>query len=356
MLTNRIVALRERMDEGGLDALLVSSMINIRYLTGFTGSHGLLVITGGSQSLLTDSRYRVQARAQVRGTHIIITTLDPFEEAARRKFLARAKRVGFEAHQVTYAQYRKFRKLFPHVAFASTANMVEEGMLVKAPDEVRLIRRAAEISDRVFEKILGVIRPGIREREVAAEISYLHKRFGADRDAFETIVASGERGALPHGRASDKKIRSGELVTMDFGCVVGGYHSDITRTIAVGKPSVRAREMHDAVLEAQHEAVASARGGMPAKDVDAVARKRIAQRGFGRYFNHSLGHGLGLQVHEPPKVSQLSKETLRAGSVITIEPGVYIPGFGGVRIEDDVVLTDKGCDLLTNASRELIIV
>ena len=229
-------------------------------------------------------------------------------------------------------------------------------MLVKDDHEVEMIRRAVGISDKVFDDVLKVIRVGVRELEVAAEISYLHKSLGAERDAFETIVASGERSALPHARATEKKIKAGELLTLDFGCVVNGYNSDITRTIAIGKTSIRAKRMYDVVREAQQEAIESAKGGIWAKDLDAVARKRIERLGYGKYFNHSLGHGLGLHVHERPKVSQLSKERLRSGSVITIEPGVYLPKFGGVRIEDDVLLTESGCVVLNKATKEFIVI
>jgi Xaa-Pro aminopeptidase len=248
------------------------------------------------------------------------------------------------------------RKLFPSVAFASTSDIVEEAMLAKDEHEIGMIRRAVRISDRVFEKVLDAIRPGVNELEISAEISYLHKSLGAERDAFETIVASGERSAFPHARASQKKIRSGELVTLDFGCVVDGYNSDITRTVIVGKANMRAKRMYEAVCEAQQEAINSAKAGMWARDLDAVARKSIGRRGYGKFFNHSLGHGLGLHVHERPKVSQLSTERLRAGSVITIEPGVYIPDFGGVRIEDDVLLTANGCVVLNEATKEFIVV
>ncbi|MBI5472930.1 MAG: aminopeptidase P family protein [Ignavibacteriae bacterium] len=343
------------MRKHGLDALIVSSISNIRYLTGFTGSNGLLIIASRSALFFSDIRFLEQAKLEVRNCRVHITKFGLYEEASRRKALHGASRVGFESQQITYAQYRVLRRLFPSTSFASTKEIVEDVMLVKDEAEIALMRKAAEISDQVFGEVVKIIRPGISELEIAGTISYLHRKLGAERDAFEIIVASGERSAFPHARATQKKIKSGELVTLDFGCVVGGYNSDITRTVAVGKASLRAKRMYDVVHDAQQTAIESARGGMWAKDLDAVARQRIEKRGMGKFFNHSLGHGLGLHIHERPRVSELSKERLRAGSVITIEPGVYVPGFGGVRIEDDVLLTENGCVVLNTAPKEFLI-
>lgn len=356
MLKKRLSRLRTGISGKGLDAIIVSSLTHIRYLSGFTGSNALLIVGAKSSIFLTDTRYVLQASREVSGCKIIITTKPLLEEAAKRKILGVGNRVGFQADQITYAQYRTLRKLFPSTSFVSTREIVEDVMLVKDAHEIDAIKRAVAISDRVFNDVLKVIRPGVPELEIAGEISYLHKKYGGERDAFETIVASGKRGAFPHARASEKKIGRGELVTLDFGCSVNGYHSDLTRTIGVGTPGPRLRRMYEVVREAQQLAVEAARGNMAATELDAVARKHITRKGLGKYFNHSLGHGLGLNVHERPRVSQLSKEHLRAGSVITIEPGVYIPEVGGVRIEDDVLLTETGCVVLNAAPKEFITV
>lgn len=356
MSNTRIIRVREELHKRGLDALIVSSILNIRYLTGFTGSNALLIIKHDTVVLLSDIRYALQAKKEVRNCkRIIITKIGLLEEASKQYLLQRQK-AGFEAQQVTYALYRRLRKLFPATSFVSTSNIVEDLMLVKDAQEIEMMRRAVRISDRTFQEIINKIRPDVPELEIAAEISYLQKVFGAERDAFEIIVASGERSALPHARASDKKIRSGEMVTLDFGCVVNGYHSDMTRTIAVGRTPQQLKQAYAAVLDAQESAIASVRAGMAAKDLDAFARKRIVQHGFGKFFNHSVGHGIGLSVHEAPKVSALSKERLKAGSVITIEPGVYLAELGGVRIEDEVVVKENGCEVLNEAPKELIIV
>ncbi len=356
MFKKRLSRLRAELSGKGLDTLIISTLPHIRYLSGFTGSNALLIVGTRSAVFLTDTRYVLQASREVSGCRVIITTKPLFEEAAKRKLLSVGKRAGFQADQVTYAQYRSLRKLFPSISFVSTRDLVEDVMLVKDPHEVDSIRRAVAISDKVFHDVVKIVRPGIPELEVAGEISYLHKKYGGERDAFETIVASGKRGAFPHARASEKKIARGELVTLDFGCSVNGYNSDLTRTIGVGTLSPRLRRMYEVVREAQQLAVDAARGNMAAAELDHVARKHITRRGFGKYFNHSLGHGLGLNVHERPRVSQLSKELLQVGSVITIEPGVYIPEVGGVRIEDDVLLTEDGCAVLNTAPKELVIV
>ena len=255
---------------------------------------------------------------------------------------------------MSYAQYRRLRTLFPGASLKPTTDIVEDVALVKDREEIASLRAAVAISDRVFEQVLKNIRPGVTEREVSAEISYWHKSYGAENDAFEPIVASGKRGALPHARATTKKIASRELVTLDFGCVVNGYHSDITRTIGIGSVGRKGRDVYSVVLDAQTAAIASAHSGMRVDDLDATARNVIRKRGYGRYFTHSLGHGIGLSIHERPRISRLGKEYLHEGSVVTIEPGIYIPGYGGVRIEDDILLTSRGCEVLNAASKEFI--
>jgi Xaa-Pro aminopeptidase len=349
-----VARLRTALRERRLDALIVSSSPNIRYLTGLTGSSALCVFTATRGFFFTDTRYRDQSSTGVSGVTRTVTTGPLAVAAAERGCLDGCRRVGFESHATTYQQYRVLRALFPRHSFQPTADLVEDLAVVKDGGELSCIRRAVAISGQVFVDMLTVIRPGMRENEVAAMISFLQKMHGGESDAFETIVASGPRGALPHACVSERKMRSGEFVTLDFGCTVGGYASDLTRTVALGRVTRRMREIYNVVRDAQAAAVAAARPGMWAKDLDAVARRHITAAGYGRFFLHSLGHGLGLQVHERPRVSMLSTECLREGSVITIEPGIYIPGECGVRIEDDVVLTHTGCEVLTTAVKELL--
>lgn len=305
---------------------------------------------------LTDGRYKVQAPEEVRGFRTIISSAGMLRAAAERRVLPSKSRVGFEEEHVSVAELKNLRRLFPDVRFVPVVRLVESLAAVKDESEISMLRRAAAITDAVFTRILTVIRPGIRESEIAAEISYLHRAYGAEGDAFEPIVAGGPRGALPHARASLSKLRRGEMVILDFGCRVRGYHSDLTRTVAVGRPSARMRTIYQIVLEAQQRAIEAARAGIPARDLDAVARRLIRKRGYGKYFVHSLGHGLGLHVHEPLRLSALSKDMLQAGNVVTIEPGVYVPDLGGVRIEDDVVIRRDGCTVLTHSPKELMVV
>lgn len=352
---SRLSRLRQRMRSAGLDALLVSSLSDVRYLTGFTGSNALVIVRRRSTTLVTDTRYALQSRAETRGIRRVITRDSLAEGAAKAGGLDGMGVVGFEAQNVTYAQYRQLRRLFPNIEFRSTADIVGDVATVKDRSEVAAIRKAAAISDAVFSELLTLIKPGITELDIAAEISYRQRRHGAERDSFEAIVASGDRGALPHGRASNRRIRKGEMVTLDFGCVVQGYCSDLTRTVAVGRPAQEERRAYEVVLGAQIAAIEAAQPGMSGRDLDAVARTPIARAGYGRYFNHSLGHGVGLRIHERPRLSQVSRDRLRQGNVVTIEPGVYLPGRWGLRIEDDILITASGCSVLTTSPKHLII-
>ena len=251
---------------------------------------------------------------------------------------------------------KNLKKLLPLRHFIPATSILENITAVKDEKEIELIRSAAAISDKVFKKLLRLVRPGVRECDIAAEISYWHRKYGAECDAFDPIVASGERGALPHARASEKIIRRGELLVLDFGCCYRGYNSDITRTLAVGNPSGEMKKVYQIVLDAQMKAIDAVHSGVTARSIDAVARKHISRKGYGRYFIHSLGHGLGIHVHDPLRLSRLSNAVLTPGNVVTIEPGIYLPGRGGIRIEDDIVVRTNGCEILTTSSKELIVV
>jgi len=355
MTGKRLAGLREGLRARSLDALLLTSLPNIRYITGFTGSNALAVITRRGGVFVSDSRYRLQSSREVKRLRRVIGRAGLLEDAAAARALAGCRDAAFESDALTYAQYRALKRLFPRVAFHPVAGLVEELSLVKDGGEIDAIASAALVADRVFHDLLRSVRPGATELDIAAEITWLTRRRGGEADAFDAIVASGPNGALPHARPGPRKIRKGDFVVLDFGAVVGGYCSDLTRTVCVGAANRRMRTAYDAVLEAHGAALAAARGDMAASALDGAARRSLRARGFGRYFTHSLGHGLGLRIHERPRVSPTSGETLRAGSVITIEPGVYLPGTGGVRIEDDILLEASGCRLLTKSPRALII-
>jgi Xaa-Pro aminopeptidase len=355
MVERRLQEVRRQLIASRLDALLVSHLPHVRYLTGFSGSNGLCIITLQKQYFLTDRRYRDQSKAEIEGFEISVTQVGLLEEAGKRRLLKGESRVGFESVHTSVEAHSKMRKLFAGSTLVPTRSVIENIAAVKDDSEIQSIKRAIRITERVFQKLLHLLKPGLTEQDVAAEIGYWHRHYGSDGDAFEPIVASGLRGALPHGRASAKKIKRGEMVTLDLGCCLQGYNSDLTRTVAIGRPSPRAKRIYQIVLDAQRKAIEEAQSGIKASALDRVARNVISRKGFGKYFSHSLGHGLGIEIHEQLRLSAQSKETLRAGNVVTIEPGIYIPGFGGVRIEDDIVVRDGGCEVLTAAPKELII-
>lgn len=355
MTEQRLERLFSKLKSSGLDAFLVTFLPHIRYLSNFSGSNALCLITQDRHVFLTDGRYREQAPKEVQGFHIIVSQKSLLEELSRRKLLLGLRRIGIDANSITISQLKNLRKLFPRTRFVPSTAIIDELVAVKDKTEIHAIKEAAQITDLVFHSVLKRIKEGVRELDIAAEISYLHRTYGAEADAFEPIVASGKRGALPHARASAKKLRRGELVTLDFGCRFNGYHSDLTRTVAVGRVGKEEKKIYRVVLEAQKRGIEAAVAGAKVKAVDRSARRYIKEQGYGKFFNHSLGHGLGLQVHEMPRVSGSSKETLLEGNVITIEPGIYVPGLGGVRIEDDIVVRNGSCEVLTTSPKELLV-
>ncbi len=344
------------MKDHGLDALVVTALPDILYLTGFTGSHALCVVTRHHAFFLTDSRYGRQSRAEVHGCVRKIVRGDMLEAAVDAGMFARCRTVGFDPEVTTVARFQRLRILLPGSRLKPQTNLVGDLAVVKEVAELVSLRKAIQITERVYRDILGMLKPGVAERDIAAEISYRHKTYGADGDAFEPIVVAGARSAMPHARPSSRRIRAGEMLILDLGCRVRGYGSDLTRTVSVGGLRRRTAQIYRVVLDAHDLALNALRAGMPACELDAVARASIRRAGYGRYFIHSLGHGLGLRVHERPAIGPLSRETLQEGSVVTIEPGVYLPGFGGVRIEDDVLIRSNGCRVLTASSTELTVV
>ena len=354
--------LREHLATTRFDALLISHLPNIRYLCGFGGSAGLLLVAEGGSVFFTDVRYDTQARAEVKGARVVIarkallSTVGEWIGVRRRKKL-KSWTLGIEAEHLTVAERKRLGDLLPsRVRLRNAAAVVERARMVKDEDELALIRSAVRLGATLFERALQVLRPGIKESEVAAEMEYAARRAGADAMSFPTIIASGARSALPHGRASAQAIASGGFVVCDFGVILAGYCSDQTRTVWVGAASSEAREAYEAVREAQEAAIAAVRPGISVAEVDAAARKVLRKAGLGRYFTHSTGHGVGLEIHEAPRVAAGQKEVLKPGMVITIEPGVYFPGKWGVRIEDMVAVTEGGCEVLTPTSKEFLAV
>lgn len=354
MNARRLEAVRQKLNALRLDALLVTFFPHVRYLSNFSGSNGLVFVTSRQQWFFSDGRYASQSRREVKRFRRVISGQSLFQALRQKVRIPSGSRIGIDRGHLSVADLQNLRLLFPGVSFVAADTLVDSAASIKDTSEINLIGKAISISEKVFSQILNVIKAGISELDIAAEIAYLHRKNGAEADAFEPIVASGERGALPHARASAKKIKKGDLVTLDFGCRYGGYHSDVTRTVCVGRINPERRRLYDVVRDAQQLALDASRDGMTGKELDGVARRYIKSRKLGRFFTHSLGHGLGLQVHENPRISSVSDDVLAAGNVITIEPGVYVPGVGGVRIEDDVVIRDGGHQLLTTLPKELI--
>ena len=348
----RIERLRARFGDE-VDAFVTSSPANRRYLTGFVGTAGTVVVGREEAYLLVDFRYVEQAKRQAQGVSVVHYD-DVHKSLAEVLANLKAKRVAFEAAHVTVAGKRRLEEKIPDVTWVPAEDWVEELRAIKEPGEVEAIQRAVDLADRAFAYILDRLK-GRTEREIALDLEFFMRREGATKLAFDTIIASGPNGALPHASPSDRVISDGDLVTLDFGAVVDGYCSDMTRTVAVGKADERQKEIYQLVLEAQRVGLAAVRPGRTGKEVDAEAREVIQRAGHGDHFGHGLGHGVGLEIHErPPVLSKAGEAVLRPGMVTSVEPGVYIPGWGGVRIEDLVVVTDEGCRVLTRSPKELI--
>ena len=334
-----------------LDALVLCARENLRYLCGFTGSDGVLLLTAEASVFLSDSRYTTQARAQVAADRIVEYRVQA-EGVVSALREAAPRRIGFESG-LAYGKVSDLRARGESCwEWVALGDELECLRLTKSAEEVAAIEAATRLNALAFAEIEPLIRPGAVERELALALEFALKRRGAEEKAFDFIVASGPRGALPHGVAGDRRLQAGELVTFDFGCRVDGYHSDETVTVALGEAPEPMRRVFDTVLHAHDLAVAAVVPGLPLADLDRVAREAIAAAGYGDYFGHGLGHGVGLAVHEAPTVSPRSKAVVRPGMVFTVEPGIYLPGVGGVRIEDMVLATDDGARVLTRIPKQ----
>jgi Xaa-Pro aminopeptidase len=351
MLIDRTRRLQDLLETCGVEGLVFFDLANIRYFCGFTGTDGIFAAGVGTTCFLTDSRYLTQARFQVGAGEIreYKVKLDGLLQWVTEQKLTK---VGFEAAKVPFATVARLRERAPGVDWLALETELEALRGHKDENEVAALVAAAQLNAAAFDEILPQIRPGLSERQLALDLEFALKRRGGEDKAFDFIVASGIRGALPHGVASDKTIQAGELVTIDFGVRWGSYHSDETVTLAVGEVDSRLRDIFDIVLAAHDRAIAAVRPGIPLKDIDGIARGYIASMGFADYFGHGLGHGVGLEVHEFPAVSQRSATIAEIGMVFTIEPGIYLPDLGGVRIEDMVEVTGDGCRRLTLIPKE----
>ncbi|SMO39520.1 aminopeptidase P family protein [Melghirimyces algeriensis] len=355
-MESRLTRFRELMEEQQLESMLVSHPINRRYLTGFTGSSGWVVITQNEQFLISDFRYTGQAKEQAVHFQFVEHQGNPFADIKEILNRASVDSIAFEENHLTVAQHQKLQEALEPITTTPSSGLVEKVREVKEEEELKLLRDAVNIADQAFGEIVKKIAPGMTERQISLQLEFLMREQGAFSSSFDIIVASGPRSSLPHGVASDRVMEKGDLVTMDFGAYYKGYCSDITRTVMLGKPTDQQREIYEIVLEANRQAIEVIQGGVTGKEVDSVAREVIRKHGYGDAFGHSTGHGLGMEVHERPGLSPKEESRLQPGMVVTVEPGIYLPEIGGVRIEDDVVVTENGCEVLSKSSKELLII
>lgn len=350
----RLKKFRKLLFERGIKCALVYNNANRNYLTGFTGEDSYIIITDKDAVFITDSRYTEQAQNEVRGFEVMEYSIKITDYIKNTIKSLGVKNLGFEDNYMTFNIYEELRNGLEGVEFIKLDGMIEKLRQVKDTEEIINIEKAASIADDGFTHILNYIKPGVTENSIALELEFYMRSKGAAGLSFPSIVASGKRSSLPHGRASEKLIEDGDFLTLDFGCIYNGYCSDMTRTLVVGKASEKQKQIYDIVLEANKKALNSIKPGITGENLDAIAREYIEKNGFGQYFGHGLGHGVGMEIHELPHVSKKGKEPMETGMVITDEPGIYIPDYGGVRIEDLVLVTEDGCKVISKSNKELI--
>ncbi|MGA3028756.1 MAG: Xaa-Pro peptidase family protein [Bryobacteraceae bacterium] len=357
MKTNSpISAVAEQFADLKIDAFLVSAPPNVRYLSGFTGSNALLLVESGRSTLFTDPRYTIQASEETSGCTVKTARGPLVADVAHFIARRRLKRIGFERGRLLFDSWQRLKETLPlGASLKPVGPVVEELRTIKSPEEIARIRASVLVNSLAFEAVLPGIRPGVRESDIAAELEYQMRRQGAEKPSFETLVASGPRSALVHAQPTSEPVGANQLLLIDMGATRNGYVSDMTRTLFLGRPGRKVRNMYDSVLMAQLAGIAAVREGVTAEQVDRAARRVLRTDGLDKAFVHSTGHGLGLEIHEPPRLGKKDKTRLRAGMAITIEPGVYVEGFGGIRIEDTVVVTASGCEVLTPTTKEFLV-
>jgi Xaa-Pro aminopeptidase len=356
-VASRAGRVRATLGDHGCDMLVVTSLPNVRWLTGFTGSAGMAVLRGDDLVLVTDGRYGDQARAEIAAAHVDASVEVGLSQGAQVEIVGRlgagCRRVALEAAGVTWARQREFAAhAFPDAEMVATAGVVERFRAVKDDGEVARLAEAARIADAALESVRPRFTDGVTEAEFALELDTAMRRLGASGPSFETIVASGPASAMPHHRPDQRRIVEGDLVVIDFGALVDGYHSDMTRTFVVGEPSATQRRLLDVVTSAQAAGVRAVKAGVAARAIDSACREVIAEAGWAEEFTHGTGHGVGLLIHEDPFLSRVATVDLEAGNVITVEPGVYLAGVGGVRVEDSVLVTENGCRPITHFPKD----
>ena len=347
--------LRGKIRESDLESVLIGKRTNLRYITGFTGDYGFAAVGSREALFFTSSLQFEHANSTVREPFKVVEVRnDIFKALADPGVSLWGKRLGYEAETVTCSDFEKIKAAFKGIDLISTSGMVEEIRTIKKPSEIRSIIRAQRITEEVFVELLGFMKEGVKERDLACEIDYRLRKHGGELSAFDTIVAFGENTSKPHALPSQRKLKAGDIVLFDMGTIIDGYASDMTRTVVFGRADSKIKKLYAAVLEAQEAALSGIKAGIKCSEADSLARNVIDRAGYGDLFIHFLGHGVGLDVHEIPSLSRRSNHRLKHNMVVTVEPGVYLPGWGGIRIEDMVVVDDNGCDNLTGADKALI--
>lgn len=342
------------MRRQGLDGMIVTGLANVWYLCGYSGSSGLLWLSPKTEVFFTDFRYQEQAKREVKASKKVIIRKTLLDDLLALPGVQKARRIGYESGHLLCSQWERLSQGIPAKRLVPTAGLVESSRQAKDEGELAKIAKAAAIADRAFSALLKFIKPGMSERAVANQLDFFLKRYGADKPSFDSIVASGPNSALPHAQPGDRKLRRGDFLVLDFGAKHRGYCSDMTRTVCIGKPAARHLEIYGLVQRAQAAGLKAVRPGVRGREADDAARAVIEGAGYGKCFGHGLGHGVGLEVHEGPRLGKTSEDVLRPGHVVTVEPGVYLPGWGGVRIEDLVAVTGVGCRILTRSDNKLI--
>ena len=352
---NRINKVKNVLSENKLDGLYITNLTNVRYLTGFTGSARSVLIINNEQHFFTDGRYIEQSKNQVKNCNIHIVGSAHYKEIEKSNLIQDSLHVGFESDYVSVNLFSALNNSMSNVHWEKTSGIIEKIAAIKDLTEIESLKTAIEITDVVFDKIVPELKEGVKEKDIAAKISYLFKINGAEGDSYEPIIASGHLGALPHARPSEKEFEKGDFVVMDFGALYNGYHADMTRTIVIGESTEQHNEIYNIVLESQLAGINAAKAGITGEKLDSICRNVIQNAGYGDKFIHSTGHGIGLEVHTYPRISSFNKKPLLENYVVTIEPGIYLAGWGGVRIEDDCWIKKDYCVPLNRSTKELLV-
>jgi len=346
--------LRKVLDERGLDGMLITNLTNVRYISGFTGSAASCLITPEGQYFITDGRYIEQSKAQVKGFERFIDMNSHLSQIKDNNLNPNGFKLAFEGDHMSYALYENMISMFPNTKWENSSMILEDLASVKDDHELECIRTAVEVTDKVYEEILPMLRPGFTEKQVANTMVSKYREY-AEGEAYSPIVATGPNGALPHAIPTDREFQNGDFIVIDAAAKYGGYHADMTRTPVVGEATEKHKEVYSIVKEAQQRGCDIAKAGVPCKKVDAATRDYIGEMGYGEYYTHGTGHGLGLEIHTSPRFSPQSKQVLEVNNVMTIEPGIYLAGWGGVRIEDDVIIGEDDCEILNQTTKDLVI-